>query len=60
MKVQELIDKLKNLQDHLGNAEVLITDGWNCRRYRGDYDVVEYIDLCGVIYIDIRVGGCQE
>ena len=56
MTVSELIDKLKKFSLE---REVLITDGYNCMFYKGDYSITEFNDN-GNNYVDIGIGGCQE
>lgn len=56
MLVGELIDKLKKFSPEM---EVLITDGYNFRFYKGEYSITEFNDN-GTTYVDIGIGGCQE
>lgn len=60
MKTSEMIFKLQNLQDQFGDIEVLISDGYKCNCYRGDYDIVKWKDDNNHIYVDIGIGGCEE
>lgn len=57
MSVSELIAKLSTFQP---DAEVLITDGFKCLCYRGDYDVEAWMDDAGKVCVDIGLGGCEE
>lgn len=57
MTVEELINQLKKHPPYL---EVLITDGHDCRCYRGDFMVQPYVDCGEVMYVDIGIGGCNE
>lgn len=56
MTVSELIGQLEKF-DH--KLEVLITDGYNCMFYKGEYTITEFNDN-GTTYVDIGIGGCQE
>ena len=60
MLVSELIKKLQKLQEQVGDAEVLITDGFQQECYRGDYAVEVFIDPDGYSFIDIGIGGLAE
>lgn len=60
MKISEMIEYLQVLQSQIGDQEVLITDGFNARCYRGDYSIVKYTDIDGTVYADIGIGGCLE
>ena len=42
------------------DAEVLITDGYDARCYRGGYEIVPYLDEKDVLFVDIGIGGCNE
>ena len=55
MLVKELIEELSKYNQDL---EVLITDGYDCNFYRGEYTVTLFKDDCE--YVDIGVGGCRE
>lgn len=55
MLVKELIEELSKYNQDL---EVLITDGYDCNFYRGEYAVTLFKDDCE--YVDIGVGGCRE
>ena len=56
MNVGEMIEHLKKFDPSL---EVLITDGYNCTFYKGDYSLSEFTDN-GVTFVDIGVGGCLD
>ena len=56
MTVGELVDQLNKFGPTM---EVLITDGYNCYFYRGEYSLSEFNDN-GVTFVDIGVGGCLE
>lgn len=60
MKVSTLIQQLQTLYESTGNVDVLVTDGYNCMCYNGDYAIAEYEDENGTIFIDIGVGGNLE
>ena len=62
MRVTELIEKLTAMKRQLGDVEVLITDGFDCRGYRGDFLVQEWHDFegTGEMTVDIGIGGCLE
>lgn len=53
-------DLLKELERCPRDLEVLITDGWAARGYRGDFQVQPFVDCDGTVYIDIGIGGCLE
>jgi hypothetical protein len=55
MIVSELIQKLQQLDP---NKEVIITDGYECNCYRGDFTVVEFDDTYDS-FVDIGIGGCN-
>jgi hypothetical protein len=59
MRVTELIEKLTAMKQKLGDVEVLITDGFDCR---GDFLVQEWHDFegTGQMTVDIGIGGCLE
>lgn len=58
MLVDEMITRLAELRDQMGNVEVLITDGYDARGYRGGF-VINDFNHCGK-FIDIGIGGCEE
>lgn len=60
MKVSELIHKLELYRNELGDVDVLVTDGYDCRCYRGEYDVHPWQDEDDKWYIDIGIGGTLE
>lgn len=60
MNINELITQLTELYDQYGNLEVLITDGFECAGYRGNFQLQHYIDIDGESYIDIGIGGLKE
>lgn len=60
MKISEMISELAVLQTQVGDVEVLVTDGYDARGYRGDYEIVKYIDCDGAVYVDIGIGRCME
>lgn len=41
------------------DAEVLITDGYGAKCYRGGYEIIPYLDN-DVLFVDIGIGGCNE
>lgn len=59
MKITEMIAALQKLQDKHGDMEVLVTDGFDARCYRGNYEIVAW-DEDGVMCADIGIGGCEE
>ena len=60
MKVSELIRKLEMYKNEVGDVDVLITDGYDARCYRGDYAVHAWLDDDGQMTIDIGIGGTLE
>jgi hypothetical protein len=60
MKIKQLITELQNLCDDIGeDVEVLITDGFDARCYRGDFAVQSWQED-GKMFVDIGIGGCEE
>lgn len=57
MNVGELRAKLAAFSD---DTEVLITDGYRCHFYRGDFTVEEFEPTDGQYVCDIGIGGCEE
>jgi hypothetical protein len=61
MRITQMINQLQKLYEEVGeDVEVLITDGFQARCYRGDFAVEVYEDIDGTIYADIGIGGCEE
>lgn len=60
MFATEMIAKIQKQIDEHGDCELLITDGWQCECYRGDFVVEPFVDCDGYKYIDIGIGGCRE
>ena len=60
MRVNQMIARLQQLQDEVGDVDVLITDGFQARCYRGKYDIAAWKEDSGEITIDIGIGGCEE
>lgn len=60
MQVKALIAQLQALMEQEGNVEVLVTDGYECGCYRGDFAVEVFEDVDGSRYVDIGVGGLKE
>jgi len=61
MRVSELIQKLQAIAEEAGgDPDVLITDGFKCECYRGDYAVEVFVDLDGYTFVDIGIGGLQD
>jgi hypothetical protein len=54
-----MIAKLNELQHMVGDVELLITDGFNCNCYQGDYEVTAFFDG-GETFVDSGVGGLDE
>lgn len=52
MTVGEIREQLSQFPSDM---ELLITDGFNCRCYRGDYEISEF-EGC----VDIGIGGTEE
>lgn len=50
MTVQELIEKLQKFKPDM---QVIVSDGYDCRFYRGEFDVQEFEGE-----VDIGIGGC--
>jgi hypothetical protein len=55
MKIKDLISKLKKMPQDL---EVTISDGYNYKFYKGDYEIILFEEE-GIQYCDIGVGGCD-
>lgn len=60
MRLNEFITSLQALQEELGDVEVLVTDGFDAKCYRGDYAFQAWQDDSGQMYADIGIGGCLE
>jgi hypothetical protein len=62
MLISEMIEQLTALQNKLGDVEVLITDGYESRGYRGDFQIKEWYDFegTGQMTVDIGIGGLCE
>lgn len=54
MTVQELINALQGFNPDL---EVTITDGFECRHYRGAFDAKLFEEQPGIYSVDIGIGG---
>ena len=54
MTVQELLTVLQEFDPGL---EVTITDGFDCRHYRGAFELKLFEDLPGKYVVDIGIGG---
>lgn len=57
MNVGELKAALAAYPD---DYEVLVTDGFQCQCYRGDFMVELFVDCDGYSFVDIGIGGCAE
>jgi hypothetical protein len=60
MKISEMILRLQALEAENGNIEVLVTDGFQARCYRGEYIIEPFVSEIGERFIDIGIGGCEE
>ena len=60
MRLTEMINQLMAMRVAHGDVEVLITDGHNAACYRGDYEIIEWLDDDGTLCVDIGIGGCLE
>jgi len=58
MIISELVAKLLSLQAIIGDAQVTISDGYQCRFYQGNYTVESFNDN-GHTVADIGIGGCE-
>lgn len=54
MTVQELLTVLQEFNPEL---EVTITDGFDCRHYRGAFELKLFEDQPGIYSVDIGIGG---
>jgi len=52
MKNKEMVEKLIQFDPE---ADVIISDGYNCRFYSGDYSIDLFEGK-----IDIGIGGCED
>ena len=59
MRVSEMIVQLAEFQKRFGDIEVLITDGYECQAYRGDYQIIKW-EEDDQVFVDIGIGGCKE
>lgn len=57
MTVEELI---KHLEVFPKDWEVLITDGFKCNFYKGEYEILPWEDDNGKMCVDIGIGGCDN
>lgn len=53
-------DIITFLEDYNDDTEIIITDGFNCRCYRGNFQLQEWKTEDGNLAIDIGVGGNSE
>jgi hypothetical protein len=60
MRISAMIAQLQTQLDQLGDVEVLITDGYACTCYRGEYAISAWEDDNGKMSVDIGIGGCNE
>lgn len=64
MLASQMISELASLMKDVGDVEVIITDGFECRAYRGnkllDFEIVKYEDRPNCYFIDIGIGGYLE
>lgn len=58
MQLSSMISQLQQMKDKLGDVEVLISDGWAARYYRGNFRISRWDD--GLPFVDIGIGGCLE
>ena len=56
MKIKEMIEKLKEYDPEL---EVTITDGFECRSFRGDFEFSLYKIDENIKELDIGIGGLE-
>ena len=59
MNLREMIEKLEMMYAEIGDVEVLVTDGWDCRCYRGSF-LINRWDEDGKSFVDIGIGGLIE
>ena len=59
MTVSEMIIQLTEFQKRYGDIEVLITDGYECQGYRGNFEIIRW-EEDGKNFVDIGIGGCRE
>lgn len=60
MKINEFISQLENFRDAYGNLEVLITDGYEARCYKGQYEFTLHQNNDNQKCLDIGIGGLLE
>ncbi len=60
MKITELQAKLEEIKQKYGDVEVVVTDGYECVGYRGEFGVCEFQEDDGEWVADIGVGGLRE
>ena len=61
MTLNEMIALLEAKRDEMGgDKEVLITDGYECRCYKGNYFIGTWVDEEGRKCVDIGIGGCEQ
>lgn len=59
MKISDVVAALEKIQREHGDVEVLVTDGFDARCYRGEYEIRAW-DEDGVMCADIGIGGCGQ
>lgn len=60
MKLNEFISQLENFRNAYGNLEILITDGYEAKCYKGQYEFTLYQDTNNQWCLDIGIGGLLE
>lgn len=60
MKLSDMISELTQMKAELGDVEVLISDGFRCYFYSGNYRIVRWNNSDGQAFADIGIGGCLE
>lgn len=53
-------DMIKHLELFPKQWEVLITDGFKCNFYQGNYEILPWEDDDGKMCVDIGIGGLDE
>lgn len=59
MKVSKMIEGLQGLKEQVGDVDVIITDGYEFRFYRGEFVLSIFEQPGESKTIDIGVGGCE-
>ena len=60
MKLSSMISELTQMKAELGDVEVLISDGFRCYMYSGNYKITRWDNSDNTPFVDIGIGHCLE